>query len=180
MGRPFVSMKSRWRCWSYAALPPIHTVHIAGKNERPLKTRRSENLPGSRGFDFVGAQLPLLRFYAPSVFRSQVFRYDGNGGGRLRRPGHFTGNVALENRAFLNREERGAGKPVLERKPGPFLWSWRLPAFHPSRQKAWAETRRRSPIDRDERPGSPKLVLPCLRADPLQSWPICCHPSGCR
>src|SRR6266853_6495790 len=33
---------------------PIHTAHIAGKNERPLKTRRSENLSGSRGFDFVG------------------------------------------------------------------------------------------------------------------------------
>src|SRR6266478_2959344 len=99
---------------------PVHTTDIAGENERALKTRRGEDSFGTSRLDLVGAPLALFRFYAPGVFRPQFFRNHGNGGLRLRRPGFFTGDIALEHRALLYGEERSTSKAIEDEYPAHF------------------------------------------------------------
>ena len=99
---------------------PVHTTDIAGENERALKTRRGEDSFGTGRLDLVGAPLALFRFYAPGVFRPQFFRNHRNGGLRLRRPGFFTGDIALEHRAFLYGEERSTSKAIEDEYPAHF------------------------------------------------------------
>src|SRR6266478_9027606 len=99
---------------------PVHTTDIAGENERALKTRRGEDSFGTSRLDLVGAPLALFRFYAPGVFRPQFFRNHGNGGLRLRRPGFFTGDIALEYRSLLYREDRSTSKAIEDEYPAHF------------------------------------------------------------